>query len=270
MKNRNRDKPTFANINLLGQCNADCFFCLGKDLPQVQHENQLETHFNSWKNFEAFLSECEYDGINKLFVTGQTADSLQYIYFGSLVDYLMHRGFEVGIRTNGFRALEKMHAINRLNGEVGYTINSLIPHINKYIMGRKAVPHWSEILQETESCRVSIVVNRYNIGEIDQIIKYLSFFESVQYIQLRRVSTDNRGELLERDQVLYDQLLPETSHIYEKVGEFCTSDAYLIHGKPCYFWSTVETCVNSYNYFTNGVFSKEYFIIEGYENEVKK
>ena len=31
-KNRNRGKFTFANINLLGKCNADCYFCLGKDI----------------------------------------------------------------------------------------------------------------------------------------------------------------------------------------------------------------------------------------------
>ena len=32
IKNRNRQVPTFANINLLGKCNADCYFCLGKDI----------------------------------------------------------------------------------------------------------------------------------------------------------------------------------------------------------------------------------------------
>jgi hypothetical protein len=32
MKNRERNNPSFANINLLGLCNAKCFFCLGGDL----------------------------------------------------------------------------------------------------------------------------------------------------------------------------------------------------------------------------------------------
>lgn len=35
IKNRKRDKYTFANINLLGKCNADCYFCLGKDIPEL-------------------------------------------------------------------------------------------------------------------------------------------------------------------------------------------------------------------------------------------
>jgi hypothetical protein len=30
------------------------------------------------------------------------------------------------------------------------------------------------------------------------------------------------------------------------------------------FWETVSTTANSMNYFTNGVISTEYFIIEGY------
>lgn len=33
------------------------------------------------------------------------------------------------------------------------------------------------------------------------------------------------------------------------------------------FWRTVKTTTNSFNYFTDGTFSKEYFIVEGYANE---
>lgn len=58
-KNRNREKYTFANINLLGRCNANCYFCLGKDIEDVLlPHNQLETLFPSWKNFEYFLNRC--------------------------------------------------------------------------------------------------------------------------------------------------------------------------------------------------------------------
>lgn len=44
-KNRERDDFSFANINLLGKCNVDCFFCLGKDI-----ENELSCH-NQLKDF---------------------------------------------------------------------------------------------------------------------------------------------------------------------------------------------------------------------------
>jgi len=51
-KNRTRDKYTFANINLLGKCNVDCFFCLGKDIEQLlSQQSQMKDHFSNWKRF---------------------------------------------------------------------------------------------------------------------------------------------------------------------------------------------------------------------------
>lgn len=46
-KNWSRDAYTFANINLLGKCNIDRFFCLGKDIEAVfSKHNQLNDHFS--------------------------------------------------------------------------------------------------------------------------------------------------------------------------------------------------------------------------------
>jgi MoaA/NifB/PqqE/SkfB family radical SAM enzyme len=265
MKNRNRNRPTFANINLLGKCNANCFFCLGKDLPELEGENQLNTHYSEWKNFEQFLSLCKRNGVKKLFFTGQTADGLQYKHLLSATRHLQSRGFEVGLRTNGYLALKKMDSIREMTGEIGYTINSLDPIKNYQIMARYAIPNWDSIIKKTTNCRFSIVVNRFNKSEILRIIQNLSVYKNVKYIQLRRVSTDNRTELLKEDMEAYDEILFESSRIFGKVDEFCTSEAYLIHGKPCYFWQTTGTTVNSFNYFTNGVVSDEYFIVEGYQ-----
>lgn len=113
IKNRNKKPPTFANINLLGKCNADCFFCLGKDIPELltQH-NQLNTHYTKWKNFDAFLDSCK--GIEKLYITGQNTDSLQYKYLDSLVEYLqVYKNFNVGLRSNGILIEENIETINK-------------------------------------------------------------------------------------------------------------------------------------------------------------
>jgi hypothetical protein len=51
-KNRTRELPTFANINLLGKCNVDCYFCLGKDIQDLlEGQNQLAVPFQEWDNF---------------------------------------------------------------------------------------------------------------------------------------------------------------------------------------------------------------------------
>jgi MoaA/NifB/PqqE/SkfB family radical SAM enzyme len=101
-KNRNREAPTFANINLLGKCNVDCYFCLGKDIQDLlEGQNQLAVPFEEWANFEQFLALCEANNIDKLYVTGQNTDSLQYRYLMDLINYLHSRKFKVGLRTNG-------------------------------------------------------------------------------------------------------------------------------------------------------------------------
>ena len=126
VKNRKREKYTFANINLLGNCNADCYFCLGKDiLQELAGKNQLNIHFSKWKNFEYFLQQCKKESVTKLYLTGQTADGLQYRYLSEIIDYLQDKGFIVGVRTNGYLAETKMDCIHKMDGEIGYSIHTL-------------------------------------------------------------------------------------------------------------------------------------------------
>ena len=42
-KNRNRKEYSFANINLLGNCNANCYFCLGKDIQEELKGTKVAT-----------------------------------------------------------------------------------------------------------------------------------------------------------------------------------------------------------------------------------
>ena len=125
-KNRNREKFTFANINLLGSCNANCYFCLGKDITeQLKGKNQLQIHFSQWKNFDVFLERCKEEGVKKLYLTGQTADGLQYHYLNELIDYLQSNDFLVGVRTNGYLAEAKMDSILKMKDEIAYSIHFL-------------------------------------------------------------------------------------------------------------------------------------------------
>lgn len=187
-KNRNRELPTFANINLLGRCNANCFFCLGKDISEeLAPHNHLNTHFSEWKNFHRFLADCKENGINKLYFTGQTADGLQYRYLEEAVVTLQSLGFKVGVRTNGYCAVDKLGAIHEMEGGIGYSIHSLKPEVNKKIMGHWENPEWDYLLKYSgPNVRVSIVLNRYNIDEVLDIIKFCSQFPNVRYVQVRR------------------------------------------------------------------------------------
>ncbi len=265
-KNRNRKKYTFANINLLGKCNANCYFCLGKDISnELAGKNQLDVHFSLWDNFGLFLKRCKEENIKKLYLTGQTADGLQYKYLLEIVDYLQSIGFIVGVRTNGYLAKRKLHIIQKMKGEIGYSIHTLKPDVNKIIMGRSDIPDWDYIIPSSgNNVRVSIVLNRHNVSEFYDLVKYISKFKNVRYIQIRRISTDTRIEYLQEDINIYENFYNEFSKAHKQIGTFYLAQQYELFGKEIDFWRTVETNINSLNYFTDGIVSDEYFIVEGY------
>lgn len=273
IKRRDRAEYSFANINLLGKCNAKCFFCLGEDIPELLHKhNQTKVHFSEWKNFEYFLEQCRSHNIKKLYITGQNTDSLMYKYINELVHFLKVDGFTVGLRTNGYLAEKNLSVINKCENSVGYSIHSLDPDINFKIMGRKDFPNWNEIIPATKNPRIAIVVNRYNVYEFFSILQYLSKFKNIKYIQARRISTDTRHDQFKEDIACYEKLFDHVEKYYPHrfIGEFYHAQQYNLFGMQVNFWRTVQTSVNSMNYFTDGTVSDNYFVVEGYLNNYKR
>lgn len=271
VKNRKRDAFTFANINLLGNCNANCYFCLGKDIAgQLRGKNQLNTHFSKWVDFGMFLDNCYNRSIKKLYITGQTADGLQYKYLHELALYLQSIGFSVGVRTNGYLATQKMNSIRTMIDEIGYSIHTLNSETNHVIMGKGEIPDWDSIIPASgDNVRISIVLNRYNVDEMYDLLDYCSSFENVKYIQVRRISTDTRQELLQEDIDIYEEFFNEFRANHRCIGSFYLAEKYLYKSKEVNFWRTVETSCNSINYFTDGTVSDEYFVVEGYLKNMK-
>lgn len=268
-KNRDREHASFANINLLGKCNAKCFFCLGEDIPELLSiHNHLSTHFSEWENFDYFLGVLQEHQIAKVYITGQNTDSLLYKYLEELIDYLQDDwGFDVGLRTNGYlfeTNPDLIRIANKCIDEIGVSVQSLNPKKNKLILGRSRVPDWDIILPQINNLRVSIVVNRYNVSDFFEIVKYLSKFDNVKYIQARRISTDTRFEDFEDDIQLYESLANYVAQERIKVKDFYSAEIYNIYGKEVCFWRTVETSVGSMNFFTDGTYSTDYFVVEGY------
>lgn len=265
-KNYFREAPSFANINLLGKCNADCYFCLGKDIKDLlSKHNQQHTHFTKWKNFQTFLQTCKDNNISKLYITGQNTDSLLYHYLKDLILYLKDRNFTVGLRTNGYLALSKLSEINLCQNSVGYSVPSLNPSTALSMMGVSKIPDWNTIIPSTNTPRVQIVITRHNVNEFFDLIKYLSKFDNIRYIQARRMSTDTRYHYLKPDIDAYEELYTKVASslpLHQRLWQ--DAEEYLINNKRICFWRTVKTSVNSFNYFTDGTCSNEYFVVEGY------
>ena len=270
-KNYNREAVDFANINLLGKCNADCYFCLGKDLGSlISNRQDTKVHFSQWENFDKFIDVLNKNQVKKVYVTGQNTDSLLYDHLEELVNYLHANNFQVGLRTNGLLALKNLDIINNCELSTGYSIHTLRNDKCKSIMGWNKTLDWDDILAKTERPRVAMVINRYNYEEFYDVVKYVSKHKHLRYFQARRISTDLRKELLEEDLLIYEKLYQEVNNKFPLVREFYGAPIYNIFGVECVFWRTVQTKVNSVNYFTDGTVSEEYFIIEGYLKNRKR
>jgi molybdenum cofactor biosynthesis enzyme MoaA len=265
-KNLERTAPSFANINLLGACNVDCYFCLGKDIDEYfKKQNQVNIHFSEWKNFDEYVEKCKAANIPNVYVTGQNTDALVYKYLDELIDFLQNEHkFDVGIRTNGYLAPKMMDTMRKCRRSVGLSIHSLIPEANNIIMRRRDIPDWDTIIPALGRVRVSIVVNRHNITEIENLMKYVAKFDNVKYIQMRRICTDTREDYLIEDVRVYEELFERVKAEYPISRYFYNAECFQINGKEVVFWRTVKTTIDSYNYYTDGTINDEYFVIEGY------
>ena len=279
-KRRDRSPYSFANINLLGKCNVDCFFCLGKDLAeQFGKFNHINTHFSEWRNFDTLIDECRLYDIRKIYLTGQNVDALQYKYIPELICYLREQGFTtVGCRTNGMlwdRQIPASWGMPRrlvtLFDTVSYSVHTLQQHTQNIIFGGRqwGVPDWKKVFEMTEPARVraAIVLNRYNHHEMFELLNYLAD-TNVDYIQIRKICTDTRLSEHEADMAIFE----EWADGFDKtmggpVCKFEDAPQYMWAGKRVSIWRTVGTSVNSLNYFTDGTLSNEYFVIEGYSKQ---
>lgn len=266
-KNRNREDYSFANINLLGKCNVDCFFCLGKDIEEeLAPHNQLTTPVDELPRLNGFLDICSKHHVRKIYITGQNTDSLLYRHLRGLIQYLHTQGFIVGLRTNGYRAVQLMSTINLCDLSVGYSIHSIDPVTTKMILGRSDMPDWETIIPATNHPRISIVLNRCNEAEFFNLLKFTARFPNVRYVQVRRPSTDTRTKLLAPDMAAYERVYTQVASVFGPPKDRLWHDAevYRIYGQDVVFWRTVKTSVNSLNYFTDGTISDLYFVVEGY------
>lgn len=271
-KNMEREqKYSFANINLIGKCNADCYFCLGKDIDDIlSKQNQMSTHFSQWKNFNEYLYMCKEYGVEKIYLTGENTDPLIYKYLQELITYVQSKGFNVGIRNNGYLALKQMEAINSCKDEIGYSVNAISPEANQKVMGRPDIPKWDKIIPATTNPRTSIIVSRYNVSEFFDIVKYLSQFDNIRYIQARCIVSETRNDMMAEDQEVFEKLHSYVKNYYPLVDTFHGASIYEIHGVKVSFWRNWDTNINSMNYFSDGTISESYFIINGYLQNQEK
>ena len=268
VKNRNKSKPTFANINFIGKCNAKCYFCVGNEAMHVNN-NYFCLKWQMFSNLDKFLKLCKENDINKLYLTGLNTEPSLYKYIDLFVYFLKSRGFKVGIRTNGLKILNYK---GLFNDEVSISIHSLDDSTNKLI-GIDTVDLDSLIKNlKGVNHRYAILINRYNKEQVLSLINTLiENDKDLSYIQLRQMCTDYNQDFYEPDIKAFDYVenLIKTCDDFKCIRNLFGNDCYSYKGKEICMWKPLSSDVNSFNYFIDGKISTNYFVIESYNDYEK-
>ena len=255
---------------MLGKCNQKCFYCLGNEMPKAKLADYNNVHFMRWAGLGKFINVLKERDIDEIYLSSTTTEPLLYKYVDELVDFLHERGFKIGIRTNGTIYAD---VLKKLDAEISISINSFDDKNNKCICGCKNnYKKICEILENLrglgKTIRLSILVNKYNVDEIDSILEKLSPYNDViEYVQLRRWYTLNNTA----DNTPYDTCVANIKATYPHIGNFYESAIYDVHGTKVSLWNDVfdRESVKSVNYFPDGKMSDYNLLIPIYENDYK-
>lgn len=257
----------YAEILFQGKCNLSCFFCIGKEMKN--NENQLQTHYLEWKNFNKFIDKCKVENISLIYLSSTQTEPLLYKYLKELVIYLKKQGFKVGLRTNA-TLLNSVDILNLFNAEISLSIQGLDNEIVKTITGRKNVVSLETILQKTKNrLRISVVVNSYNVKEIPQILEIINKNkEYVDYVQLRRIYSEYENKSYDKHRTAFDDISNWVKKL-EKIGNYYESDIYKYKDISVSLWKSVfkKESLDTLNYFTSGVITDDNLLIRGYNNK---
>lgn len=258
----------YGEILILGKCNLNCYYCLQNEL-KTNVENSLNTHYLEWVNFQKWLDNLKENNINHIIISSITTDPLLYNYIDELVDYLLFNNFLISIRTNGVLAEQKITTLQKINGEVSFSVNSLSEHTNRLIQQRHFEINYDYIISnlKDKNIRISIVVNKHNYYQIFDIINYFAIYDNVEYIQLRKLYKEYKIDTIEES--YYFKVKTFIKDNCKRLDNYYSSECYIINGKKVSLWDTVfpKTDIISSNYFTNGKISEHNLLIPIYNNE---
>jgi len=263
----------YGEILFLGGCNLNCYYCLQHEMRKLkkEQENQLNIHFNKWNNFEKFIEICKKEKINKIFLSSTSSEPTLYVYLQELIIKLKKEGFKVGLRSNGYFAIENIDAILECDEEISFSVNSLKSKTNYKICGVEKIPDWDKLLSiisnNKKSCRISVVVNRFNVNEITQILDFFNKYTCIEYIQLRKVYKYKHRKLLE--DLAFNKIKKWVIKNCKLIGNYFESPIYQYNNIKISLWETVfkKESISSINYFTNGLLSNSTLLIPAYENK---
>ena len=275
-KKRKPATKNYGEIYFMGVCNCSCFYCIGKEISASTSQEQvtMSTPPRELRNFNKFIEELHQRKITTVYLSSVKTDPLLYKHLDTMVDILHEEGFKVGIRTNGYDFWKNKRVFKKLDEEISFSVQALDEEKNFRICHRTYTPSWGAIVQwlreNGKRCRFTMVLNRYNEGELQKLLDFSAAnSDVVEYVQARRLYKELELSPAEDETVF--QL--EHSRIQEKCGE-----PYACFGQsPCYWWRNGDKkvsvsfwskpfekdTINSVNYFVTGEITTACKIVRG-------
>jgi len=247
-------KHWFANIHFSGQCNRNCFFCIGQWMQGQDMNNNLNEY--PLKGYDKFISDVIANDVREIYLTGTNTDPMLYKHLPALVGDLRAKAPKalIGIRTNGATILNNLD-LWHLFDESCISITSFDKEIYKQTMGCGKPPNLEEIVKNTKHdlLKINIVITHKTTKD--------DILNSVKVIADAGVRKVNIREP-------YGQ-----SHVGNPLKDL--EPISFVHGMPLYLIYGVEVCywdvhfveVESINLYADGRISYDYSVTKGHSEK---
>lgn len=275
------EKIDYAEILFEGKCNYSCYYCLSEEMVKMKQKknNQLLTHFTEWNNFDKFMKIVKDNNISTIYLSSTITEPTLYKYFDELTTYLQNNEINVGIRSNGSLLTDKnFNTLEKMTGEVSLSLQSINQATHELITRNRKKINWGKILNELKTRniknRITIVVNKYNIDEIPEILDFLSNYSAIiEYVQLRKIYKYNNEKLENEDNKAFDIIKDWVINNCDLVGNFHEAINYNYKNSAngnnlkISLWEDVfkKESLNTLNYFSSGLITGDNLLVRAYE-----
>lgn len=265
----------YGEILFLGRCNNKCYYCLGNEMPKAKKVSNLDTPYKELKNLDLFLDRLKKSQTDTVYLSSVITEPMLYNDINNLCDYLISKGFKVGIRTNGIHK-EFLNLIPKLESEISISINSLFSETNDRICKNRNVPDIKNILhclsKNNKKCRLTFVVNSFNENEIIPAVRFFQNYDCISYIQLRKryMYSKAKDEYYDDDVKAFEAIkdILNATFYYSQKSNFHESVVY--NSKvPISLWENVfkKESLSTLNYFSDGKITNNNLLVPSYEKE---
>ena len=213
------DDTLQASIEITNKCNLLCAHCMNRSSDNDSTEIGM-----SWELVSTLVDELYANNVREIYISG--GEPTKYPYFKQLVKKTHEMGFQTLIATNAYEIEDYLETIKQYVDIVFVSIDG-IPSTHNRFRGRKdaykkTVHNIKTLLSECIPVRISTVVSKANLNELEYIIdtvSQLGVFQ-IHFTAMVNVGRAENAELLMSNKE-YVTIMDEIQRLkekYEKVG----------------------------------------------------